>query len=109
MFGDIATDLASVLQGGMGMAVGCNVGDHHGMFEPIHGSAPKHAGKGVVCPLATIAAAQMMLDNIGEKAAAARVEKAMAASLTQGEIRSLSTSSGMKTSEYTEVVLSHLE
>lgn len=40
MFGDILTDLAAVLQGGMGMAVGCNVGDHHGMFEPIHGSAP---------------------------------------------------------------------
>ena len=42
MFGDIVTDLASVLQGGMGMAVGCNVGDDHGMFEPIHGSAPSH-------------------------------------------------------------------
>src|SRR5262249_14745535 len=40
MFGDILTDLAAVLQGGMGMAVGCNVGDAHGMFEPIHGSAP---------------------------------------------------------------------
>jgi hypothetical protein len=40
MFGDIVTDLAAVLQGGMGMAVGCNVGDDHGMFEPIHGSAP---------------------------------------------------------------------
>ena len=45
MFGDIVTDLASVLQGGMGMAVGCNVGDDHAMFEPIHGSAPPHAGK----------------------------------------------------------------
>ena len=40
MFGDILTDLGSVLQGGMGMAVGCNVGDDHAMFEPIHGSAP---------------------------------------------------------------------
>lgn len=56
MFGDILTDLASVLQGGMGMAVGCNVGDRYGMFEPIHGSAPKHAGQNKVNPLAMILA-----------------------------------------------------
>jgi 3-isopropylmalate dehydrogenase len=54
MFGDIVTDLASVLQGGMGMAVGCNVGDTNAMFEPIHGSAPKHAGKNKANPMATI-------------------------------------------------------
>ena len=52
MFGDIVTDLASVLQGGMGMAVGCNVGDEHAMFEPIHGSAPRHSGKDKVNPMA---------------------------------------------------------
>lgn len=56
MFGDIVTDLASVLQGGMGMAVGCNIGDEHGMFEPIHGSAPKHAGKGRANPMAMVLA-----------------------------------------------------
>ena len=56
MFGDIVTDLASVLQGGMGMAVGCNVGDEHAMFEPIHGSAPKHAGRDKVNPMAMILA-----------------------------------------------------
>ena len=55
-FGDIVTDLASVLQGGMGMAVGCNIGDEHGMFEPIHGSAPKHAGKGRANPMAMVLA-----------------------------------------------------
>jgi 3-isopropylmalate dehydrogenase len=54
MFGDIVTDLASVLQGGMGMAVGCNVGDRHAMFEPIHGSAPRHAGKDKVNPIAML-------------------------------------------------------
>lgn len=54
MFGDIVTDLASVLQGGMGMAVGCNVGDNHAMFEPIHGSAPKYAGQDKVNPMAMI-------------------------------------------------------
>jgi len=56
MFGDILTDLASVLQGGMGMAVGCNVGDDHAMFEPIHGSAPPLAGKDRANPMAMLLA-----------------------------------------------------
>ena len=46
MFGDIVTDLASALQGGMGMASKCEYGDHHMLFEPVHGSTPKRAGKG---------------------------------------------------------------
>ncbi|MGE5181212.1 MAG: isocitrate/isopropylmalate dehydrogenase family protein [Acidobacteriota bacterium] len=56
MFGDILTDLASVLQGGMGMAVGCNVGDDHAMFEPIHGSAPPLAGRDRANPMAMLLA-----------------------------------------------------
>jgi 3-isopropylmalate dehydrogenase len=67
MFGDIATDLASVLQGGMGMAASGNIGNENAMFEPVHGSAPKHAGKGRVNPLATINSVQMMLDWLGEQ------------------------------------------
>lgn len=67
MFGDIVTDLASVLQGGMGMAVGCNVGDRHAMFEPIHGSAPKHAGKDKVNPMAMILATGEALRWLGEQ------------------------------------------
>lgn len=65
VFGDIATDLAAVLQGGMGMAAGGNIGDAHGMFEPIHGSAPKHAGKDEVNPIAMILAVQMLLEWLG--------------------------------------------
>src|SRR5439155_1658817 len=68
MFGDIVTDLASVLQGGMGMAVGCNVGDRHAMFEPIHGSAPKHAGKDKVNPTAMILATAEALRWLGARA-----------------------------------------
>jgi isocitrate/isopropylmalate dehydrogenase len=67
MFGDIVTDLASVLQGGMGMAVGCNVGDRHAMFEPIHGSAPKYAGKNKVNPIAMILAVAESLRWVGAK------------------------------------------
>lgn len=61
MLGDIVTDLASVLQGGMGMAAGGNVGDDKAMFEPIHGSAPKHTGKDKVNPTATVLSIEMML------------------------------------------------
>ena len=78
------------------------------MFEPIHGSAPKHAGKGLICPLATISAVQMMVDFLGHEAAAARLERAITKALTSGEIRSLSTSSGMRTSQYTDIVLKYL-
>lgn len=62
MFGDIITDLASVLQGGMGMAVGANTGKNHAMFEPIHGSAPKHAGLDKVNPIAMILSVKEGLD-----------------------------------------------
>jgi 3-isopropylmalate dehydrogenase len=92
MFGDIVTDLASVLQGGMGMAVGCNTGDRHAMFEPIHGSAPKHAGKDKVNPIAMILAVKEALVWVGERkglpalgAAAAAVEGAVRRVLERGE------------------------
>ncbi len=76
MFGDIVTDLASVLQGGMGMAVGCNVGDAHAMFEPIHGSAPKYAGKDRVNPMAMILATGEALSWLGHRKHDAALEKA---------------------------------
>ncbi|MCZ6767410.1 MAG: isocitrate/isopropylmalate family dehydrogenase, partial [bacterium] len=95
---------------GLGLAASGNL--HPGkvsMFEPIHGSAPKHAGKGVICPLATISALQMLLGELGLAVAAERIDSAMQKALSSGKIKSLSTSSGMKTSEYTEAVLEHLQ
>jgi 3-isopropylmalate dehydrogenase len=79
MFGDIVTDLASVLQGGMGMAVGCNIGDDHAMFEPIHGSAPPLAGKDRANPLAMLLATGEMFAWLGARYADARLVKAAAA------------------------------
>lgn len=67
MMGDIITDLAAVLQGGMGFAAGGNIGEAHAMFEPVHGSAPKHAGKNVVNPYATFFAVEMLLRWLGER------------------------------------------
>jgi len=93
MFGDIATDLAAVLQGGMGMAAAGNIGDQHAMFEPIHGSAPKHAGKDVADPNATILAVHMMLEWLGRRKgdktlleASRAVERAVQAVLKEGRV-----------------------
>ncbi len=106
MFGDIATDLAAVLQGGMGMAAGGNIGDAHGMFEPIHGSAPKHAGKDVVNPTAMILATQMMLEWLGRRKgdrvlqqAAIVVERAVEAVLREGKALTYDLGGNAKTSE----------
>jgi len=75
MFGDIITDLAAMIQGGMGIAAGGNLNPEGvSMFEPIGGSAPKYTGKGVINPLAAISSAQLMLETLGESAAAGRVE-----------------------------------
>jgi len=80
MFGDIITDLAGILQGGMGVAAGGNINPEPGgtsMFEPMGGSAPKYTGKNVINPIATIAAAAMLLEQAGYEKAAARVIKAI--------------------------------
>ncbi len=78
MFGDIITDLGAMIQGGMGIAAGGNINPQGtSMFEPIGGSAPKYTGKGVINPLAAICAGQMMLDYLGETAAADAIEKAV--------------------------------
>ena len=106
MFGDIITDLGAMIQGGMGVAAGGNINpDGVSMFEPIGGSTPKYTGQGVVCPLAAIGAAQMMLEQLGEAEAAARVEGAVVKALESGKIKSLSAGRmGMSTSEVGELV-----
>jgi 3-isopropylmalate dehydrogenase len=80
MFGDIITDLAGILQGGMGVAAGGNINPEPGgvsMFEPMGGSAPKYTGKSVINPIATISAAGMLLEQSGYEKAGARVMKAI--------------------------------
>ncbi len=73
MFGDIITDLAAMIQGGMGIAAGANINpDGVSMFEPIGGTAPDHVGQGTINPLAAIGAVQMLLAQLGEEAAATR-------------------------------------
>jgi len=77
LFGDILSDEAAGLVGGLGMTPSGNIGDDHAMFEPIHGTAPRLAGTGRANPMATILSAGMMLDWLGEKESAKVVEKAV--------------------------------
>jgi 3-isopropylmalate dehydrogenase len=104
MFGDIITDLGAMIQGGMGVAAGGNI--HPGkvsMFEPIGGSAPKYTGKNVINPIAAIAAAQMMLDFLGEKKAALALEQAIIE--TVGKMKSMDAGKmGFTTSEVGDLV-----
>ncbi|HLB46632.1 MAG TPA: 3-isopropylmalate dehydrogenase [Anaerolineales bacterium] len=105
LFGDIITDLGAMIQGGMGIAASGNIHpDKHGMFEPIHGSAPKYAGQNVANPLGAIAAAGMMLDFLGEKRAAERVESAVASLLASRRIPSVDAKSGLSTTQIGDMV-----
>jgi 3-isopropylmalate dehydrogenase len=110
MFGDIITDLGAMIQGGMGVAAGANINPQGvSMFEPIGGSAPKYTGQNVICPLAAIAAAQMMLAQLGEAEAADRVEQAIIKALTSGKIKSVSAGRmGLSTSEVGDLVASYV-
>jgi len=94
MMGDIITDLAAVLQGGMGFAAGGNIGTDHGMFEPVHGSAPKYAGKNQVNPFATFLAVEQMLRWLGDRhqdtrltSQADRLDRSIATVLANGTAR----------------------
>ena len=90
LFGDIITDLAAIVQGGLGVAAGGNINPEGvSMFECMGGSAPKYTGKDIINPVAAIAAGGMMLDTLGETAAAAAVDHAVTAALNGGKIKSL--------------------
>jgi 3-isopropylmalate dehydrogenase len=86
MFGDIATDLGAALQGGLGMAASGNINpDGISMFEPVHGSAPKYAGKNIANPFGAILSAQMMLEHLGFRDEGALIEKAVVAAIENRE------------------------
>ena len=85
IFGDILSDEASMLSGSIGLLPSASVGDKHGLYEPIHGSAPDIAGQGIANPIATIASASMMLRyQVGEDKAADRIDRAIKRVLKEG-------------------------
>ena len=87
MFGDIISDLAAQIVGGLGFAASGNIGDDYAVFEPTHGSAPKYAGKYKVNPIAMIRSVKLMLDWLGYKNKAERLDNAIAKVIKEGKIK----------------------
>jgi len=107
--GDILSDLASGLVGGLGFAPSANIGDGVAIFEAVHGSAPKHAGKDVINPTAMILSAVMMLRHLGLFDTAVRVEGALLSTLEQGHTtRDVAGEAGIPTSRFTEEIVANL-
>jgi len=109
LFGDVISDEAAQVTGSLGLAAGANIGDAYGMFEPVHGSAPKYTGQNRVNPTATIMAAQMMLDYLGEKEAAVKIENAVMEVLNEGKVRTKDLGGSSTTSEMSEAIASKVK
>jgi isocitrate dehydrogenase (NAD+) len=107
MFGDILSDEASGLIGGLGLAPGANVGRDAAVFEAVHGSAPDIAGQGVANPSAVILAGCMLFDHIGQPQVAAGVQTALVAVL-QGEIRTPDLGGSATTTEFANQIVKEL-
>ncbi|MCX6059743.1 MAG: 3-isopropylmalate dehydrogenase [Chloroflexi bacterium] len=109
LYGDIITDLGSMLQGGIGIAASANL--HPGktsMFEPIHGSAPDIAGQNIACPLGAIMAVSMMMNYLGEKVAAKCIEDSVAYLLASAQISSADARSGISTTQMGAMVVEQI-
>ncbi|MER3525217.1 MAG: NADP-dependent isocitrate dehydrogenase [Ignavibacteria bacterium] len=111
MNGDIISDLTSALIGGLGFAPSANIGNDVAIFEAVHGSAPKYAGKNVINPTAVIGSAIMMLRHIGQFEAAATIEHALLLTLEEGKVRTgdvVGYDKGASTTAYTDAIIANL-
>jgi isocitrate/isopropylmalate dehydrogenase len=108
LYGDIISDLCAQMVGGLGFGCSGNIGKELAVFEPTHGSAPKYAGLNKVNPIATILAAEMMLDWLGEAEKAERLEAAVAAVIAEGACRTYDMGGGDTTMQMAEAVAARL-
>ena len=111
LFGDILSDLASGLVGGLGLAPGANIGYTASIFEAVHGSAPDIAGKNIANPAAVILAGVMMLDHLGEQNAAARIEWAVREVIREGKAvtRDLNHTNPVGTVQMTDAIIAKMQ
>ena len=105
LFGDILSDLAAGVVGGLGLAPSANIGEKMAVFEPVHGSAPDIAGKGIANPIAQILSAGMMLDWLGEKKAAEALEASVVEVLKKGKTLTPDLKGNSKTKDVTKSVI----
>jgi isocitrate dehydrogenase (NAD+) len=108
LYGDIVSDLAAGLVGGLGIVPGANLGDSVAVFEAVHGSAPDIAGKGLANPTALMQSARLMLSHMGEREAALRIERAIEAVYAEGKHLTRDVGGAAGTSEFTDAVIAKL-
>jgi isocitrate dehydrogenase (NAD+) len=105
LYGDIISDLAAGLVGGLGIVPGANLGDHHAIFEAVHGTAPDIAGKGLANPTALMQSAALMLAHLGEREAAARLQSAIEAVYARRECLTGDVGGTATTTQFTDAVI----
>ena len=109
LYGDILSDLAAGLVGGLGVVPGANLGDNHALFEAVHGSAPDIKGKNIANPSAMIQAAIMMLRHLSEKAAANRISLALERVLMRGEVLTPDLGGTATTKKFADAIIREIE
>jgi isocitrate/isopropylmalate dehydrogenase len=109
LFGDILSDLCAQMVGGMGFGCSANIGEKYALFEPTHGSAPKYAGQCKVNPLASILAAKMMLEWLGERQIAVDIERAVAHVVEHGAVRTYDLGGSASTTDVAMAVAESLQ
>jgi tartrate dehydrogenase/decarboxylase/D-malate dehydrogenase len=108
LFGDILTDLSAIVTGSVGLAASANINPERAfpsMFEPVHGSAPDIAGKGIANPLAAVLSVKLLLDHLGQTKAAAAVHKAVARVLKEGKVKTPDLGGSATTTQMADAVL----
>lgn len=108
LYGDIVSDLAAGLVGGLGIVPGANMGEQYAVFEAVHGSAPDIAGKGMANPTALMLSAVMMLKHLGEQDASVRLQAAVEAVYAEGKRTTRDVGGSVGTGEFTDAVVSRL-
>jgi len=108
LYGDVMSDLAAGLVGGLGVVPSGNIGDHAAMFEAVHGTAPDIAGKGLANPTALLMSSIMMLDHLGERSAARRIEAALEKIYREGKHTTHDVGGKAGTNEFTDALIAAL-
>jgi len=108
LYGDIVSDLGAGLVGGLGLVPGANLGDNCAIFEPVHGSAPKIAGKNMANPTAMLLSAVLMFQHLGETEKAALIASAVEKVYASGKLRTADLGGNSSTSQFTDAVVQHI-
>lgn len=108
LYGDILSDICAGLVGGLGVVPGANIGDGVAIFEPVHGTAPKHAGKNTANPMAMILSAALMLEHIGEPETAGRITSALGEVLREGKTLTRDLGGNASTDEFADEIINKM-